>query len=132
MICCGTVAGVGTYMLSLLEDLYPSVYRFAVSVFPSADNDVITSPYNSVLATNELIEHAHCVFPVDNHALQVFSLLERSVDYDIRMLLLLSYLSGIRYVRPICSEQRKKMKGPVSSRGSSSTMGTNFLIRTLI
>jgi hypothetical protein len=70
-------------MLSLLEDLYPSVYRFAVSVFPSADNDVITSPYNSVLATNELIEHAHCVFPVDNHALQVFSLLERSVIIDM-------------------------------------------------
>ena len=36
-------------MLELLHDLYPEVYRFAVSVYPSVDNDVITSPYNSIL-----------------------------------------------------------------------------------
>lgn len=41
--------GVGTYMLELLHDLYPEVYRFAVSVYPSEDNDVNTSPYNSIL-----------------------------------------------------------------------------------
>ena len=57
--------------------MFPEVYRFAVSVFPSEDNDVITSPYNSVLATKELIDHAHCVLPIDNHALQSFARLER-------------------------------------------------------
>ena len=46
---CMPCAGVGSYMLELLHDLYPEVYRFAVSVYPSADNDVITSPYNSIL-----------------------------------------------------------------------------------
>jgi tubulin epsilon len=38
-------------------------------VFPSADDDVVTSPYNSVLAIQRLNEHADCVLPVDNAAL---------------------------------------------------------------
>ncbi|KAF4091933.1 hypothetical protein AMELA_G00015410 [Ameiurus melas] len=32
-------------------------------------DDVITSPYNSVLAMRELTEHAHCVLPVENQSL---------------------------------------------------------------
>ena len=43
--------------------------RFATAVFPAADDDVITSPYNAVLAAHSLVEHADCVFPVDNAAL---------------------------------------------------------------
>ena len=38
-------------------------------MFPSNDDDVITSPYNSMLALNMLIDHADCVLPVDNQAL---------------------------------------------------------------
>lgn len=38
-------------------------------MYPSKDDDVITSPYNSVLATRELTEHADCVLPVDNDSL---------------------------------------------------------------
>lgn len=65
----GTGSGLGTYLLSLLEDHFPSVYRFSTVVFPSDDDDVITSPYNSVLALSELTEHADCVLPVDNASL---------------------------------------------------------------
>ena len=65
----GTGSGLGTYLLGALHDTYPKQLRFATSVFPSADDDVITSPYNSVLATAELIRHADAVFPVDNAAL---------------------------------------------------------------
>ena len=36
-------------MLNLLADEYPDVYRFTTAVFPSADDDVITSPYNRYL-----------------------------------------------------------------------------------
>lgn len=73
----GTGSGLGTYVLAMLEDLYPEVFRFTVSVFPSEENDdVITSPYNSILATKELIDHAHCVMPIDNHSLQLFAKLE--------------------------------------------------------
>ena len=65
----GTGSGLGSYILGDLEDEYPSVFRFSTCVFPSQDDDVITSPYNSMLALNELIKHADCVLPVDNQAL---------------------------------------------------------------
>lgn len=65
----GTGSGLGSYILKDLADLYPSVFRFSTCVFPSADDDVITSPYNSMLALNVLIENADCVLPVDNQAL---------------------------------------------------------------
>ncbi|KAL8558491.1 Tubulin epsilon chain [Nucella lapillus] len=64
-----TGSGVGTYILNLLEEEYPDVYRFVTSVYPSEEDDVITSPYNSVLAMRELTEHADCVLPVENQAL---------------------------------------------------------------
>jgi Tubulin/FtsZ family, GTPase domain len=31
----GTGSGLGTYILSLLQDAYPSVFRFVTAVFPS-------------------------------------------------------------------------------------------------
>eukprot|EP00644_Phytophthora_capsici_P008497 jgi/Phyca11/111385/e_gw1.20.707.1 len=65
----GTGSGLGTYIIGLLEDLYPDVYRFATVVFPSEDDDVVTSPYNSILALRELTEHADCVLPIENEAL---------------------------------------------------------------
>ncbi|TYZ57632.1 hypothetical protein PybrP1_003384 [[Pythium] brassicae (nom. inval.)] len=64
-----TGSGLGTYILGLLEEHFPEVYRFTSCVFPSEDDDVITSPYNSVLALRELTEHADCVLPVENEAL---------------------------------------------------------------
>ncbi len=39
-------SGLGTYILSLLEDNFSDAYRFTTSVFPSRNDDVITSPYN--------------------------------------------------------------------------------------
>ncbi|EGD72884.1 tubulin [Salpingoeca rosetta] len=66
----GTGSGLGTYVLELLHDEYPSVYRFVTAVYPSKDDDVITSPYNSVLAMHQLQQHADCVIPVENQALQ--------------------------------------------------------------
>ena len=43
----GTGSGLGSYILQDLADLYPSVFRFSTCVFPSEDDDVVTSPYNS-------------------------------------------------------------------------------------
>ncbi len=45
------------------------MFRFAASVFPSADDDVVTSPYNSVLSLRELVERADCVLPLENQQL---------------------------------------------------------------
>ena len=65
----GTGSGLGTYVLEMLADEFPDVYRFSSVVFPSVDDDVVTSPYNSVLAIAKLNEHADCVLPADNSAL---------------------------------------------------------------
>lgn len=66
----GTGSGMGTYTLSeVLADLYPEMFKFSVCVFPSEDDDVITSPYNGLFACSKLVEHADCVFPVENQAL---------------------------------------------------------------
>ncbi|ORX45805.1 tubulin nucleotide-binding domain-like protein [Piromyces finnis] len=66
----GTGSGLGSYICSLLRDEYPTIYRFSTAVFPNCkDDDVITSPYNSLLSLNELSKSADCVFPLDNKAL---------------------------------------------------------------
>ena len=62
----GTGSGLGTRVLNILEEEFPEVCRIVTSVYPSAEDDVITSPYNSVLAMRELTEHADCVLPVEN------------------------------------------------------------------
>lgn len=67
LLSAGTGSGLGTRVLSLLEEEFPEVCRIVTAVYPSADDDdVITSPYNSVLAMSELTEHADCVLPVEN------------------------------------------------------------------
>lgn len=48
----GTGSGFGTYILGLLEDYYPDIYRFTTSIFPNNDDHVVTSPYNSLLSLN--------------------------------------------------------------------------------
>ena len=53
----------------MLADDYKEVHRFVVAVYPSADDDVITSPYNCVLAMKQLTDHADCVIPIDNQSL---------------------------------------------------------------
>ena len=59
-----------THVLALaVQDEYPAAQRFAVSVFPSADDDVVTSPYNALLSLQRLAEHADAVLPLENAAL---------------------------------------------------------------
>lgn len=65
-MCAGTGSGLGTSVLKLLEDEFPEVCRIVTAVYPSHEDDVITSPYNSVLAMRELSEHAQCVLPIEN------------------------------------------------------------------
>jgi tubulin epsilon len=65
----GTGSGLGSYILELLHDEYPEIFRFTVSVLPSEVDDVVTSPYNSLLSAHKLLQHADCVLPLDNQAL---------------------------------------------------------------
>ncbi len=39
------------------------------SVFPSENDDVVTSPYNSFFSLYEVMKHADCSLPIDNQAL---------------------------------------------------------------
>ncbi|KAJ1546400.1 Tubulin epsilon chain [Nowakowskiella sp. JEL0078] len=59
----GTGSGLGSYIIEMLADEFPDVYRFVTTVCPSGDDHVVTSPYNS------LIESADCVIPIENQAL---------------------------------------------------------------
>ncbi|KAJ3049010.1 Tubulin epsilon chain [Rhizophlyctis rosea] len=65
----GTGSGLGSYISCLLREEYPEVYSFATCVCPSKDDDVVTSPYNSVLSLSKLIDSADCILPVENQAL---------------------------------------------------------------
>lgn len=71
----GTGSGLGTFLLGLLADEYPDVYRFCNVVFPSQDDDVVTSPYNAILALHQLSELADAVLPIENQAL--FDIIDR-------------------------------------------------------
>eukprot|EP00158_Paraphelidium_tribonemae_P000509 Partr_v1_DN22661_c0_g1_i1_m5251 putative Tubulin is the major constituent of microtubules. It binds two moles of GTP, one at an exchangeable site on the beta chain and one at a non-exchangeable site on the alpha chain (By similarity) len=67
----GTGSGLGSFVVEQLADSFPDVLRFVSAVIPAADgeDDVVTSPYNSVLALAKLSEHADSILPVDNSAL---------------------------------------------------------------
>ena len=65
----GTGSGLGTNVLTILADEFPNVERLVTPVYPSEDDDVITSPYNSILAMQKLTEFADVVLPVDNASL---------------------------------------------------------------
>ncbi|KAI9141926.1 Tubulin/FtsZ family, GTPase domain-containing protein [Paraphysoderma sedebokerense] len=65
----GTGSGLGSYLTEMLCDEFPEVYRFSTVVFPSKDDDVVTSPYNSVLALSKLSSYSDCILPIENQAL---------------------------------------------------------------
>lgn len=108
----GTGSGVGTYVLGMLADLYPEVYRFSACVFPSAGDDVITSPYNSVLASRCLIEHSDCVLPIDNHALQEFAATE-ATQLDKAVSKLKDSRSGL----PTQASSKRDYEGSAAAKG---------------
>lgn len=64
----GTGSGLGSYILTQIADEYPETFKFNAVVYP--ENDVVTGPYNSVLAMSKLSEFSDCVLPVDNQALR--------------------------------------------------------------
>ena len=65
----GTGSGLGSNIIKLLGEEYDDIFKFTISVFPSKDDDVITSPYNAILSLNQLINFADCVLPIDNQSL---------------------------------------------------------------
>jgi tubulin gamma len=67
----GTGSGMGSYLLTALNDHYPKKLIQTYSVFPSwADqSDVVVQPYNSILTLKRLTLNADAVVVLDNMAL---------------------------------------------------------------
>ncbi|KAJ3331043.1 Tubulin epsilon chain [Blyttiomyces sp. JEL0837] len=65
----GTGSGLGSYILELLHEEFPEVYKFSTALLPSETDDVVTSPYNTMLAMNKLVESVDCILPIENDAL---------------------------------------------------------------
>lgn len=68
----GTGSGLGSYILEALSDIYPKKCRNFISVVPSCtSDDVVTAPYNAVLALSKMKEFASTIISVDNSALSI-------------------------------------------------------------
>ncbi|KAH7969114.1 hypothetical protein HPB52_014710 [Rhipicephalus sanguineus] len=65
----GTGSGLGTAVLEMLSEEFPKVFRFCVPVLPSAVDDVVTSPYNTVFALEKIARFANFSCPAENEAL---------------------------------------------------------------
>lgn len=65
----GTGSGLGTAVLEMLSEEFPKVFRFCVPVLPSAVDDVVTSPYNTVFALEKIARFADISCPAENEAL---------------------------------------------------------------
>lgn len=66
----GTGSGLGSYLLQQVADEYPSSIRLSTVVAPSAfGDDVVTSPYNSMLSLLYLTEHSSCINLASNESL---------------------------------------------------------------
>jgi tubulin epsilon len=67
----GTGSGLGSAVTEFIGENYSEVERFSFPVYPNANqDDVITSPYNCVLATASLQRSANVITPFDNHGLE--------------------------------------------------------------
>jgi len=70
----GTGSGLGTLLLLKIRDAYPDRLTKTYSVYPSPKvSDTVVEPYNSVLATHQLLENADQTFVIDNEALYSIS-----------------------------------------------------------
>jgi tubulin epsilon len=65
----GTGSGLGSFILDRTADDFSKVNRMMIPVFPSVTDDVVTAPYNSVLALNTISENGNIVMTVDNDSL---------------------------------------------------------------
>lgn len=67
----GTGSGLGSAVCKILPDVYPESELFSFPVYPNKKaHDVITGPYNTLLATNVIQNSMHCVLPFDNLGLE--------------------------------------------------------------
>ncbi|XP_010373334.2 tubulin beta-8 chain-like [Rhinopithecus roxellana] len=71
----GTGSGMGTLLLSKIQEEYPDRIINTFSILPSPKvSDTVVEPYNATLSVHQLIENADETFCIDNEALyDIFS-----------------------------------------------------------
>nr|XP_055208062.1 tubulin beta-8 chain isoform X2 [Gorilla gorilla gorilla] len=66
----GTGSGMGTLLLSKIQEEYPDRIINTFSILPSPKvSDTVVEPYNATLSVHQLIENADETFCIDNEAL---------------------------------------------------------------
>eukprot|EP01099_Mayorella_cantabrigiensis_P008338 TRINITY_DN781_c0_g1_i1.p1 TRINITY_DN781_c0_g1~~TRINITY_DN781_c0_g1_i1.p1 ORF type:complete len:452 (-),score=127.69 TRINITY_DN781_c0_g1_i1:118-1473(-) len=77
----GTGSGFGTLLLQKLSELYPKKSKLDFCVYPSPEfSTSVVEPYNSVLSTHALLEHADVCFMLDNEA--IYELCQRKLQIE--------------------------------------------------
>ena len=77
----GTGSGLGSYISELVRDELPEVWRFTTCVVPSETDDVVISPYNSILSLSKIAKSSDCLLPIDNQSL--FDIYSRIKKYSL-------------------------------------------------
>ncbi|CAD7969306.1 unnamed protein product, partial [Amoebophrya sp. A120] len=62
----GTGSGLGSFVMSLLKDLYPEVPILACCILPFQEGEVAVQSYNACLALHAAYEFADLIFPFEN------------------------------------------------------------------
>lgn len=111
----GTGSGMGTLLLTRINEEYPDRILCSYAVFPSPKvSEVVVEPYNAALATHSLIQVCNEVMVLDNEALYdlcKFSLGIKQPEYRDLNKLVSSCMSGVtcclRFPGQLNSDLRK-------------------------
>lgn len=70
----GTGSGFGSFIIEKLNERYPKKLIQSYSVFPNQESeDIVVTPYNSILTLKRLILNTDCVVVLDNTALNIIA-----------------------------------------------------------
>ncbi|CAM8933800.1 unnamed protein product [Rhodiola kirilowii] len=77
----GTGSGLGSFLLEQLTKNYEKKSKLVFTVYPSNQfSTSVVEPYNSVLATHTLLQHADLNFVIDNEA--IYDICRASLDIE--------------------------------------------------
>ncbi|XP_071550920.1 tubulin alpha chain-like [Panulirus ornatus] len=77
----GTGSGFTTLLMEMLSVEYARKNKLEFVIYPAPRiSTAVVEPYNSVLATHLTLEHADCVFLVDNEA--IYDICQKKLDID--------------------------------------------------
>ncbi len=120
----GTGSGLGSFLLERLNDRFPKKLIQTYSVFPES-SDVVVQPYNSLLASKRLVEHADSVVVLDNAALTRIAA-DRLHMQDPSFVQTNQLVSDLPHDRPGAScTSYAVQSGPFSISGSMLIAGIN-------